>query len=424
MYTEEDEFNYDDYLDENEESNQKKPLIDWRFILKIILVILLVILIIFLVFKIKNKNVSKSNNKNNNTIQDVSYVFDNNMELITNIARDYFFNKGNLPKNEGESISITVKKMIDEKLITKVVDAKGNTCGYNTSNATLTKNKNDYKLEVTLICLDNRDTKVYYFDNDGKCLNCNGEIYPLEETVIEEPTIEEPENNDNNIDIVDDTDKVPSLIPESPKACSEFSPWSTIYVSGNNYERQTRTLVRGYKSEVVYGEWSEPSTTKIESNDNLEVKTYTESNKVTTKTAWSSESTTKPNSKSGREISSRTETVQSSKKVCTQDKEVTKILTKWDNSAYKCKTLSLGKVECTYIEKGSCSYVPTTKQVTFYKYRDTVTKNVTTTYYQSRTITNNVTYTDYMLESELPYGYAKVVGSERVEYRYREKCSK
>ena len=421
MYTEEDEFNYDDYLEENGESNNKKSFIDWHFIIKVILIILLVILIIFLVFKIKNKNVSKPVKKivTNNT-QEVSMVFDSNMDLVADASKEYFFSKGNLPEKVGETKFITVKKLIDGKYLTELVDSKGNVCGYNTSGASITKNKNDYKLEVTVKCADKQDTKTYYLDSNGNCLNCNGEPYISDNSETEKQETNQETNNNENLDKVPNPDKVPT----EEKVCKDFSPWSTIYVAGNNYEVETRTLVKGYKDEVIYGEWSEPTTDVITANDNLDVKTYTEEETVSTKTAWSKETTTKPASRSGREISSRTEKVTTYRKVCTQDRTYTRTLTKWDNSAYKCKTISLGKVECTYKVKGSCYNVPSTKTVTYYKYRDKTTKRVTKTYYQSRTITNNVTYTDYMLESELPSGYAKVVGSERVEYRYREKCSK
>lgn len=426
MYTEEDEFNYDDYLEENNESNNNKRFIDWHFILKVILIIILIVLIIFLVFKIKNKNVSKpvKNNNANNT-QEVSMVFDDNINAVIDASKKYFFIQGNLPENVGETKSITVKKLIEGKFLTELVDSKGNVCGYNTSGASLTKYQNDYKLEVTVKCSDKQDTKVFYYDFKGNCLNCNGEDYLHDDTITnDQETKQEPD-----VDIVEDNnDKIPDnnndKVPTEEKVCKDFSDWSTVYVAGNNYEVQTRTLVKGYKDEVIYGEWSEPTTTEIVGNDGLEVKTYTEDETVSSKTSWSKESTTKPSNKSGREISSRTETVKTSNKVCTKDRTYTRTLTKWDNSAYKCRTISLGKVECTYKVKGSCYKVPSTKTVTYYKYRDNITKTVTKTYYQSRTITNNVTYTDYMLESELPEGYAKVVGSERVEYRYREKCSK
>ena len=73
MYTEEEEFNYDDYLEENGESNNKKTFIDWHFIIKVILIVLLVILIIFLVFKIKNKNVKPTKKIVTNNTQEVRH---------------------------------------------------------------------------------------------------------------------------------------------------------------------------------------------------------------------------------------------------------------------------------------------------------------------------------------------------------------
>ena len=58
MYTEENEFNYDDYLEESlRDTSNKRPFFNFQLILKIILIILCIILVIFLVFKsIKTKH--------------------------------------------------------------------------------------------------------------------------------------------------------------------------------------------------------------------------------------------------------------------------------------------------------------------------------------------------------------------------------
>ena len=63
-------------------------------------------------------------------------------------------------------------------------------------------------------------------------------------------------------------------------------------------------------------------------------------------------------------------------------------------------------------------------KITYYKYRDTISTTINKTYYQSRPIIKNILYTDYILESEMPAGYTKLANSEKIEYRYREKCSK
>ena len=415
MYTEEDEFDYNSYLDEEDNKNSNKPFIDVRFILRIILIVLLVILIIFLVFKIKNKNVENAKKQKVVTTEEVASVFDDNMNDFKAAAYDYFFKKDNLPKKVGESKNVTLKKLVDSKYVTKIIDTTKKACSYTISNANIIKNKTNYKMEVRLVCSDKADTATYYYDLDGKCLNCNGENYnpdEVKEDTKKEETIEETFKDDK-------IDKVPT-----EKVCKDFSNWSTVYVAGNNYEVQTRTLVKAYKEETVYGEWSNPTTKKINANDKLEVETYLDVKTVETKTDWSSESTTKPESKEGREITSRTKSKKYTTKSCTEDKTYTRTLTKWDNSAYKCVTLGVGKVKCTYITKGTCKNVTKYKNVKYYKYRDTITEEVEIKYYKSRTIDKNVIYTDYILESEIPEGYTKLPNSELIQYRYREKCNK
>ena len=411
MYTEDEEFDYNSYLDEDDVKETNKPLIDIRFILRIALIVLLVILIIFLVFKIKNKNTNKVNKQPVITSEIVSSVFDENMNKFKDAAYDYFFKKGNLPKNVGDSREVTLKKLVDSGLVTKVVDTTKKTCAYNTSNAMITKNKNNYKMEIKLVCSDKSDSVIYYYDLDGKCLNCNGENY--------DPNKEEKEETKKDTFIDDKTDKVPTT-----KVCKDFSKWSTVYVAGNNYEVETRKVVKAYKTETVYGKWSNPTTKKITATDKLEVKSYTDTETIETKTDWSELSTSKPKSKEGREIKSTTKQKKYTTESCTEGSTYTRTLTKWDNSAYKCITLGIGKYKCTYKTEGTCKTVTKYKNVKYYKYRDTVEEEVETIYYQSRTVNKKTVYTDYILESEIPEGYTKLKNSEITQYRYREKCNK
>ena len=415
MYTEENEFDYNDYLDEANNYNSNKPSIDFGFIIKIILIIVLIILIIFLVFKIKNKN--KENNKETNKTSNNIVMVDDNINLIREASRAYFFQEDRLPVNLLDSRDVTVKELIDEKLLISVKDKDGNVCGYNTSGSTITKNKNDYELNVRLSCINSQDEKTFYYDLDGQCLNCNGEDYtPTEETKVEETNKEENTTitNENNNSYANDY---------SNKVCGVYSDWTTEIKNDINLEKETRTLVKAYKNDIVYGEWSDSTTEEIVANDNLEVKSFTAIETQTKKTC-SDESTKKPESKDNREITSRVVYKKSTKKVCTGGTTYTKTLTKWDNSADSCKSYGIGKVVCTYKTKTTCKNKTTTKKVTYYTYCDTETVEVPKTFYISRSITYNPVYTDYILESEIPEGYTRVNGSELIQYRYREKCGK
>lgn len=442
MYTEENEFDYNDYLDEEEKNNNNsnKPFIDFGFILKVIIIAILIILIIFLVFKIKNRNVS--GNKEKNEVLDSAVVLNDNMNLIKNAAYAYFFNMANLPEEVGKSKFVNVNDLIDNELIISVNDSKGNMCGYNTSGATVTKNINDYEMVVKLNCGDSSDEKTYYYNFDGNCLNCNGENYTSNkeennnqnnsqdnniqdnnnnQNNSQENNIQDNNNNQNN-DYENNNNQNDSN-NNTTRICTEFSDWTSVYKADSDLEIETRTVVKGYKEDISYGEWSEPTTEKIDGTDNLEVK-VSEQVEQTTDKKCSSESTKKPSSKEGREISSRTETHSTTKTVCVGGGTVTKTLTKWDNSAKSCRSYGIGKVVCTYETKCTNKQVTTTKNVTYYTYCDTITKDITKTYYQARTINKNTVYTDYILESEMPEGYKKLDGSEIVQYRYREKCVK
>ena len=448
MYTEENEFNYDDYLDEEDNNNSNKPFIDFKFLLKLILIIILICLIIFLVFKIRNKNLKGNKSKEDTEINEQSgLAVVDNINLIRNAAYDYFFKNNHLPENVGETKSITIKELNSEGVLINVKDENGVKCGYNTSSAKITKHVQDYELKITLNCLTSSDEKVFYYDLNGNCLTCNGENYtPSEENNTENNN--QTNNNENNNQTNNNTNNNQTNNNENNDQTNNnennnqtnnntnndqtntqyvcdntFGEWTRVRNTSTNLIEESRILVKGYKTETVYGEWSSPTTKKIQSNSNLDVKKYTKTTKKTSKSC-SDESTTKPASKTGRTNTSRTVTNKSTKKVCTGGKTYTKKLTKWDNNAISCKSYGIGNVVCTYKTKKTCTNKTIYNKVTYYKYCDTKTKNITTTYYQSRSIDTNVTYTDYMLESELPEGYIKLDGSEITEYRYKEKCGK
>ena len=421
MYTEENDFNYDDYLDEDDKFNSNNSFFNFNFIMKVILIIILLIIIMFLVFKIINNG---KNNDSNSTKEEnnKSLVISDNLAIIRDASRVYFFDNNNLPSDISGKKFVNVQELINKGLIGSVKDKNGNYCGYNTSGSTITKNQNDYQLDVKTICLTGNETKTYYYDINGKCLNCNGESYIPSE------------NDEENDDIIDDDNQKEDNIKEDDKpsnddkkenlkTCTEFSAWTTEYKSDSNLEVEQRVLYKAYKVNTIYGNWSNPTENKITGNDNLEVRVIEETSPTTT-TTCSEESTVKPESKDGREITSREETKTTTKRVCTGGGTYYKTLTRWDNNAYSCQLQSIGKVVCTYKEKEECYNKTINNTVTYYKYCDTTTTNIQKTLYQSRSITYEPVYTDYILASQVPSGYTLAESTKLVQYRYREKCSK
>jgi len=412
MYTEENEFDYNDYSENNNYSNKKSNV---GLILKIALIIVLLILVIFVVFKIKNNNSNNNDNIKDNS-ENALLVFNNNMEILKSAGETYFFKEGNIPLEDGDLVNVTVNELIDNKLLTEVKDYDGNQCGYNTSYLSMIKNDDTYELKVKLFCPYKEDSVTYYYDQEYNCLNPNGEDYTIDDSKQEEND-DNQDNNDSQGDTIGDT--------KEEFVCGVFSDWTTEYIADDTKEREERIVVIGYKENITYGAWSTPTTTPITPSDSLLVKTEEREEEVEIKTPWSSETTTKPEEKEGREIVSREVKEPYKAKVKVSGGTYTKILPSRDTNAKSCRVIKIGEVECTYESSSSYEYVTKYKTVTYYKYQDTIKTLATNVYYSASEITvEEPSYTDYILESEMPDGYKKLEGSELTQYRYKEKCMK
>lgn len=412
MYTEENEFDYNDYVEEN--NNYQKRFFNKGLITKIVIVLLCVILLIFLFFKIKNS----FQNKDNGLL-----VFNNNVSIMREAGEIHFFQNGNTPSEVGKSSVITVKDLIANNLLTDIKDKNGDTCGYTASYVSLTRGESDYTMKIYLSCPSIENTVTTYYDLEGNCLTCNGEDY----TPIDIPTNNDNglDNNTNNSDNSNNNSN--NNDQNNATTCSVWSDWTTEYRTGAGLEQETRKVVKGYKENPLYGTWSEWSKDEAVGNSNLQVETKTEVEEfIKYPNEWQT-SSTKPDENEGREIDIVFET--KTKKTCsnvktdkTEWRDVLKLSEKGD--AITCKIVSLGKYSCQYyvVEK-KCT--TKTYDITTYKYRDAEKHQEEVTYYRFRTITKGEPlYTDYILESEMPDGYAKVIGSEITQYRYREKCGK
>ena len=206
MYTEENEFDYNEYLEDNSEYTANKKS-NKGLIIKILIILICLALIIFLLFKFINRNNSGNNNNNDNEL----LVFNNNISILKAAGEEYFFTNQNLPKNVNDVISVNINDLKDEELVIDIKDYDDNKCSYNTSYISLTKNPNDYKMEINLKCPSMEDSVIYYYDLEYNCLTCNGEEY----NSSDKDTVED--NNSNN------NQENNTTLP----VCGQFSEWTT-----------------------------------------------------------------------------------------------------------------------------------------------------------------------------------------------------
>ncbi len=101
-------------------------------------------------------------------------IFNNNIMMMKEVAEDYYTVQ-RLPKEVGEKHKLTLKEMLDMKLLLPFTDKNGEYCDTEKSYVQVTKLENDeYELKVTLSCKGQTDYIIVYLGChdlcvDGKC---------------------------------------------------------------------------------------------------------------------------------------------------------------------------------------------------------------------------------------------------------------
>jgi len=127
------------------------------FLLRLILIIIFVLLLIWL-FPMPNLK------------HYYSSAFGENIEKMKDAATSYYTNE-RLPKTEKDSVEISLKEMLDKKLLLPFVDSKGRKCDENHSYVEVTKSGKEYLMKIFLSCDDESDYIVVPMGCYNKCEN-------------------------------------------------------------------------------------------------------------------------------------------------------------------------------------------------------------------------------------------------------------
>ena len=134
---------------------ERKHTFDWKgFLLKLIIILLFIFIAYQLFTGVKT-----------NTLYD--QIYNNNITTMKEAAKDYY-TTDRLPKAVGESKTMTLQDMLNNKLLVEFVDKDGKSCDTFGSYVTVTKVEGDkYTLKVQLACGNHID---YILDTIG-CYN-------------------------------------------------------------------------------------------------------------------------------------------------------------------------------------------------------------------------------------------------------------
>ena len=221
------------------------------FILRLILVILFVLLLVWLLPKfispsLNNNGSNNSNNSSNckNNVCDLSglnaltsQIFANNLEKMKDAAIAYY-TSDRLPKQVGESSTMTLSEMIGKHLITPLIDKNNKAVDVDKSYVKITKMDNEYLLKVNI---KDSETEDYILVHLG-CYNyCDGYLCQKETKTTTTTPVKGAK---------DTTGYVPIIIP-TPTPTPTPTPDPTIpiceYRDGKYYD------IYGYRvSELNY----------------------------------------------------------------------------------------------------------------------------------------------------------------------------
>lgn len=156
--------------------------INWKdILLKIILLVLFILLLLWLFPKPQLDTFYDS-------------IFNNNIQTMKDAAVDYY-TVDRLPENVGDTATMTLGEMINNKLIIKFVDKDNNYCDETASFIQVTKtNDSEYALKVQLTCGEQSD---YILSTIGCHEVCeNGNCQTIVQDPVDVPDPEEPETEE------------------------------------------------------------------------------------------------------------------------------------------------------------------------------------------------------------------------------------
>ena len=138
-------------------------------ILQFLFIALFVFILIWLFPTKKDMKKATNNSSNdekitiNNNDLSILYdrIFNENLMSMKEAAQSYYTTE-RLPQKVGDSTKITLREMLDKKIILPFKDKNGKQCDLDASYVQITKNENEYVMKVNLKCGDEENYLLTY----------------------------------------------------------------------------------------------------------------------------------------------------------------------------------------------------------------------------------------------------------------------
>jgi len=181
----------------------------------------------------KNSNINETNNTTCGNCKGYNKetIFNQNVTFIKDAIVDYFTNE-RLPQKINDSVKMSLKEMIEKKLVYYIVDSNEKNCSLTDSYVEVTKYDSEYVFKIYLSCSDISDYVLVHKGCSDYCENktCETKVEPVKEPEIEETKTYEYEYAKSNSCKMTDW--------------SEWSDWKTTKeeIKDLNYKREETKL--------------------------------------------------------------------------------------------------------------------------------------------------------------------------------------
>lgn len=205
---------------------------------------LVVIFVLLLTWLLPMPNTKELENKVDNLSASVSVITDRiyneNINNMKDAAKDYFTIK-RLPKNINEKVKITLKEMIDNKLILSVIDKNGKSCNYEDSYVEITRLDKEYEMKTYLSCAGASDYILSYMDLECN-LSCNNEC-----NLVEKPVSENNEKGETTKNYIYKFKKI-----ETKEEWTDWSAWTEEVKEADETKTKVQHKGKQWVSVPVY----------------------------------------------------------------------------------------------------------------------------------------------------------------------------
>lgn len=255
-----------------------------NIIIQFLFVALFIFILIWL-FPLKSdiKNVSKLDSSNNQDDLSVFYdrIFNENVISMKESAKSYF-TIPRLPVNVGDKKKITLKEMLDLKIILPFKDKNNDTCDLDNSYVEVTKYDEEYVMKVNLKCGEEEN---YLLVHMGCYDYCSTTICEKNKSDIKTPVIynakpQKEVSSSSKTTIY--SSKKPTTKTIKPTTTTTAKPTTTT-TKPTTTTTTTTTIEKEYLYEYVKttdgyykeSDWSDWQTTKVVASSTVSVKTKT-----------------------------------------------------------------------------------------------------------------------------------------------------